>query len=174
MDTERCFLTGNYQLRNFRGNANSYAWYLRGQGYTVEGSHPYYQWFYNRQNINGYLGFERYRYLENDFALLTKAGYPEDSVLLPEIYSDFKAAASSGTPCFSFSVNVQSHGPYETAEEAKGSWLSGNYTSECKNAVNHYLDALWDTDKQLAWLLDELRDDPEPVILVTFGDPWSA
>ena len=33
VDTERCFLTGNYQLRNFRGNANSYAWYLREQGY---------------------------------------------------------------------------------------------------------------------------------------------
>ena len=45
VDTERCFLTGNYKLHNFRGNTNSYLWYLRDQGYTVEGSHPYYQWF---------------------------------------------------------------------------------------------------------------------------------
>ena len=42
VDTERCFLTGNYELKNFRCNANSYLWYLRKQGYTVEGSHPYY------------------------------------------------------------------------------------------------------------------------------------
>ena len=65
------FLTGNYQLRNFRGNANSYAWYLREQGYAIEGSHPYYQWFYNRFNINGYLGFETYRFLEGDYETMS-------------------------------------------------------------------------------------------------------
>ncbi len=172
VDTERCFLTGDYQLNNFRGNTNSYVWYLRSQGYTAEGSHPYYQWFYNRQNINGYLGFERYRFLEGDYDQLTKARYPEDSVLLPEIYADFKKAA--GSPYFSFSVNVQSHGPYETAEAAGGSWLSGSCTSECKNAMNHYLETIWDTDAELVRLVDRLRDDPEPVVLVTFGDhlPW--
>jgi len=174
VDTERCFLTGDYQLHNFRGNTNSYVWYLRDQGYTAEGCHPYYKWFYNRQNINAYLGFQNYRFLEGDFDQLTKAMYPEDSVLLPEIYADFKKAAASGTPYFSFSVNVQSHGPYETAEAAKGNWLSGNYSSQCKNALNHYLDAIWDTDAQLARLMDQLREDPEPVVLVTFGDhlPW--
>ena len=174
IDTERCFLTGNYQLRNFRGNANSYVWYLRSQGYTAEGSHPYYQWFYNRQNINGYLGFQRYRFLEGDYELLTKARYPEDKFLMPEIYADFKAATAGGTPCFSFSVNVQSHGPYEAAKPAEGSWLGGDYTDECKNALNHYLDAIWDTDEQLAWLMDQLREDRSPVVLVTFGDhlPW--
>ena len=174
VDTERCFLSGNFQLRNFRGNANSYAWYLRSQGYAVEGSHPYYQWFYNRQNINAYLGFERYRFLEDDYRNLTSAWYPEDSVLLPEIYADLKKAAANGTPCFSFSVNVQSHGPYDTEEPAKGSWLAGDYTAGCKNALNHYLDAIWDTDAQLAKLMDQLREDPEPVVLVTFGDhlPW--
>ena len=174
VDTERCFLTGNYQLRNFRGNTNSYVWYLRSQGYTAEGSHPYYQWFYNRFNINGYIGFERYRYLEDDYGLMTDAWYPEDSILLPEIYSGFKEAAASGTPCFSFSVNVQSHGPYETAEPAGASWLTGDYTNECKNAMDHYLEVIWDSDAQLAQLMDQLREDPEPVVLVTFGDhlPW--
>ncbi len=175
VDTERCFLTGNYQLRNFRGNANSYVWYFRDQGYTTEGSHPYYQWFYNRLNINGYLGFQSYRFLEDDFEHLTKARYPEDKFLMPEIYSDFKAATAAGAPCFSFSVNVQSHGPYETGSESKdGSWLAGDYTDECKNAMNHYLAAIWETDEQLIWLVDQLRNDPEPVVLVTFGDhlPW--
>ena len=82
VDSERCFLTGNYQLKNFRAPANSHLWYLRDQGYTVEGSHPYYQWFYNRQNINQYLGFERFRYLEGDYENLTTAYLPEDGVLL--------------------------------------------------------------------------------------------
>ena len=175
VDTERCFLTGNYQLRNFRGNANSYAWYLRQQGYAIEGSHPYYQWFYNRQNINGYLGFQQYRYLEGDFDQMTQAVYPEDSVLLPEIYNDFQACVEAGQPCFSFSVNVQSHGPYATWDTGAAEYLTGdNYTQECKNAMNAYMDTIMETDRQLAALIDRLREDPAPVVLVTFGDhlPW--
>ena len=96
INTERCFLTGNYQLHNFRGNANSYAWSLRDQGYSVEGSHPYHKWYYNRENVNGYMGFERYRVLEGDYENLTNAFFAEDSVLLPEIYKDFQAAQKQG------------------------------------------------------------------------------
>lgn len=171
VDTERCFLTGNYKLRNFRGNANSYVWYFRDQGYTVQGSHPYYQWFYNRLNINGYLGFAQYRFLEEDYEKLTQATYPEDSVLLPEIYKDFQAAEK---PCFSFSVNVQSHGPYPTWDSGADEYLTGDYTDACKNAVNSYMTTIMDTDRELAKFIDQLRVDPEPVVLVTFGDhlPW--
>ena len=175
VDTERCFLTGNYQLRNFRGNANSYAWYLREQGYAIEGSHPYYQWFYNRQNINGYLGFEQYRYLEGDYDRMTQAVYPEDSVLLPEIYADLEKCWEAGKPCFSFSVNVQSHGPYATWDTGAEEYLSGEqYTAECKNAMNAYMTTIMETDRELAAFIDRLRAAPEPVVLVTFGDhlPW--
>ena len=175
VDTERCFLTGNYQLRNFRGNANSYAWYLREQGYAIEGSHPYYQWFYNRQNINGYLGFEQYRYLEGDYDRMTQAVYPEDSVLLPEIYADLEKCWKAGKPCFSFSVNVQSHGPYATWDTGAEEYLSGEqYTAECKNAMNAYMTTIMETDRELAAFIDRLRAAPEPVVLVTFGDhlPW--
>ncbi|MBD5149629.1 MAG: LTA synthase family protein [Oscillibacter sp.] len=175
VDTERCFLTGNYQLRNFRGNANSYAWYLRQQGYAIEGSHPYHQWFYNRQNINGYLGFERYRYLEGDYDQMTQATYPEDSYLLPEIYADLQKCVEAGKPCFSFSVNVQSHGPYATWDTGAAEYLAGdNYTRECKNAMNAYMTTIMETDRQLAAFVDKLREDPAPVVLVTFGDhlPW--
>lgn len=171
VDTERCFLTGNYQLRNFRGNANSYVWYLRDQGYTAQGSHPYHQWFYNRQNINGYLGFAHYRFLEGDFEKLTNAFYPEDSVLLPEIYKDFQAAPK---PCFSFSVTVQSHGPYAAWSHGGDSYLSGDYSAACKEAMDGYMTSIMDMDLALTDLVNQLRDDPEPVVLVTFGDhlPW--
>lgn len=172
VDTERCFLTGNYDLKNFRCNANSYLWYLREQGYTVEGSHPYYQWFYNRQNVNGYLGFERYRFLEGDYERLTGAALPEDAVLYPEVYADFEANKSSGKPYFSFVVNVQSHGPYST-DSCDAAFLTG-YGSACRNAMNHYLSSIHDSDVQLMKFIDKLRADPAPVVLVTFGDhlPW--
>ncbi len=175
IDTERCFLTGNYKLKNFRTNTNSYLWYLRSQGYTVEGSHPYYQWFYNRQNVNGYLGFERYRFYEDDYEHLTNAGLPEDSVLYPEVYKDFTRSKASGRPYFSFVLNVQSHGPYNT-NSYSGSikYLTGAYSDACKNAMNNYMSAITDSDAELLKFIGQLRTDPSPVVLVTFGDhlPW--
>lgn len=174
IDTERCFLTGNYRLHNFRHNVNSYAWYLRSQGYTAEGSHPYHQWFYNRQNINAYMGLERYRFMEGDFENMTDAIYPEDAYLLPAIYSDFQKNKATGRPYFSFSVNVESHGPYATWDKGVEELLAGDYSLECRKAVTNYLDVIWKTDQELAKLMDRLREDEEPVVLVTFGDhlPW--
>jgi len=172
IDTERCVLTGNYRLHNFRRNVNSYAWYLRSQGYTAEGSHPYHQWFYNRTHINSYMGMERYRFLEGDFETMTDAVYPEDAYLLPEIYNDFQK--NRGAPYFSFSVNVQSHGPYATWDMGVEELLEGDYSLECRKAITNYLDVIWKTDEELAKLLDRLRDDEKPVVVLTFGDhlPW--
>lgn len=175
IDTERCFLTGNYELKNFRGSANSYLWYLRDQGYTVEGSHPYYQWFYNRQNVNSYLGFQRYRYYEDTYGALTKAYYPEDAVLYPQVLADYKASQAAGKPYFSFVLNVQSHGPYDTENyDGQTQYLTGDYSQACKNAVNNYMDAIMQGDEALMDLVDQLREDPDPVVLVLFSDhlPW--
>jgi hypothetical protein len=175
IDSERCFLTGNYQLRNFRSDANSYLWYLRDQGYTVEGSHPYYQWFYNRLNVNGYLGFQSYRFLEGDYENLSDLSLPEDSVLYPEIYKDFVAGTADGTPYFSFSVNVQSHGPYSTTSyNSSVQYLTGDYSQECLNAMNNYVATSINGDYQLMGLVENLRQDENPVVLVVFGDhlPW--
>ena len=175
VDSERSFLTGDYQVRNYRSNANSYVWYLRDQGYTVEGSHPYYQWFYNRLNVNGYLGFERYRFLEGDYEKLTSAYLPEDSILLPEIYRDFQANKATGKPYFSFSVNVQSHGPYTTTESySPVPYLTGDYTEACKNAMDNYMAAIMNSDVELEKLIDQLRAEEEPVVFILFSDhlPW--
>lgn len=175
VDSERCFLTGNYSLKNFRSDANSYLWYLRSQGYTVEGSHPYHQWFYNRQNINDYLGFERYRFLENDYENLSGAFYVPDSVLYPEIYKDFQANKETGKPYFSFNLNIQSHGPYYVdVSLSPKEYLTGNYSQACKNAMDNYMDQIMQGDTQLMALVEQLRKDEEPVVLVVYSDhlPW--
>lgn len=174
IDTERCFLTGDQELAEYGEPTNSYVWYLRQQGYTVEGSHPYSSWFYDRTSVNANLGFERYRFLEGDFDRFSQDTYPADAVLLPEIYKDFQANKATGKPYFSFSVNVESHGPYATWDTGARECLRGPYTQECRNAMNDYLTTIWNTDAALEELVEQLRDDPDPVILVTFGDhlPW--
>ena len=174
LNTERCFLTGGYTLGNYRRNTNSYAWYLRKQGYTTEGHHPYHQWFYNRQNVNAMLGLERYRFWEGDFETMSEDTYPADALLFSELYQDFQSNKATGKPYFNFSVTVQTHGPYASWDLGNPNLLEGDYSVECAKAVSHYLAAIWDADQALLELVERLRRDPEPVVLVTFGDhmPW--
>ena len=175
IDSERSFLTGIGDHHNFRTNTNSYVWYLRSQGYTTGGSHPYYSWFYNRDEINPYMGYESYRFLEGDYENLSGAFYVRDSVLFSEIYNDFVKNKDTGKPYFSFSLNMQSHGPYYTdVSISDREYLTGNYTQQCKNAMDNYMFEIMDGDRQLMALVEQLRADEEPVVLVVFADhlPW--
>ena len=175
IDSERSFLTGLGDHHSFRSYTNSYLWYLRSQGYTVEGSHPYYGWFYNRDRINPQLGYDRYRFFEDDYALLCDEFYVCDDLLYGEIYDDFVRNRSTGKPYFSFSLNMQSHGPYDT-EESSGDriYLTGDYTQQCKNAMDNYMSAIIEGDKELMELVEQLRADDEPIVFVVFSDhmPW--
>ena len=58
VNTERAFLTGYQNHPKYYSYTNSFVWYLREQGYRTEAMHPITGSFYNRRNINEYLGFE--------------------------------------------------------------------------------------------------------------------
>ena len=176
VDTERAFLTGYADLWNFRTNTNSYAWYLTSQGYDAEGSHPSYDWFYNRRNVNSYLGLSNYYFLENHYQTLSPGAIATDDILLPEIYELYAANRDGeGKPYFSFNVTYQGHGPYDTQSVWRGQhYTDGRYSPETTNIVDNYLGSVADTARQLSSLMDAFREEERPVVLVVFGDhkPW--
>ena len=66
---------------NYRADTSSYVWYLKSQGYHTSGDHPSNNWFYNRQNINAYMGFDEYRFAENFYKEKAKADTAWDYIL---------------------------------------------------------------------------------------------
>lgn len=180
VDTERCFLTGFNDLPGFRGPTNSYAWYFRSQGYTVGGMHPGYQWFYDRKNVNEYLGFEYYLFVENYFDPLTDGWIAVDPIFMPELRMMYQAETAKDKPYFTFSVTYQGHGPYPSDECLRyepGYCVDnsdGKYTQEEHYIMENYFSSLLSTGQCLKELTDYLRDDEEPVVLILFGDhnPW--
>ncbi len=117
VDTEWCFLTGYSQYEEFRNNVDSYVWYFDRQGYQTRGGHPGFGWFYNRQNVNRFLGFQEYWFTENHYGELVdpvEAQWNSDLLLVDEIVKDLRSCLDGeGRPVFSFSVSYQNHGPYE-------------------------------------------------------------
>ena len=176
IDTERAFLTGYADLWNFRTDTNSYGWYFGDQGYTVEGAHPSYDWFYNRKNVNQYLGIPTYYFYENRYSAMYTGGIAPDSVLLSDLFDLYAANRDgSGAPYFSFNITYQGHGPYSTEEVWRGRhFTDGRYSTETTNIVDNYLGSVADTADQLRAMLDAFAAEERPVVVVGFGDhmPW--
>jgi hypothetical protein len=181
VDSEWGFLTGYSTHSDFRKNTDSYVWYLKKQGYQTFGSHPGYGWFYNRQNVNQYLGFDEYWFTENHYGTLVdpvNAIYHSDQILVQDLLTQLEDRASDG-PCFSFSVSYQNHGPYESEQPTDPELLVSadtGFSQETCNIFNHYLRGVSETIGAMLSLTEGLEAMDEPVVLVLFGDhkPWAG
>lgn len=177
IDSERAFLTGYADIDNYRKNLNSYVRTLGKMGYYTTGNHPSQGWFYNRRNVNGYLGFDEYFFSENYFYEKYGDNMRLDSVAFPEIWASYEAKADGKTPYFSFNVTYQGHGPYSatTSEWGDGTNFGNESISEEYNRiVDNYLGSVKDTGYQLEWLVEKIKQSEEPCVLLFFGDhkPW--
>ena len=173
--TERAFLTGDVTLEDFRRDTGSYVWYFKDQGYHAEGIHPYHDYYYNRKNVNSYLGFDQYWFFQNRYEEINDGHIAMDDVLFPDLLQ-FYQNRDKDTPYFNFTVTYQGHGPYATdALEGTDGWWDGTYSDESTYYIlNNYLDSVQETAGQLWDFIQALREDEDPVVVVVFGDhnPW--
>ena len=178
INTERAFLTGIGTQYNWRSNVNSYVWYLRQQGYQTSGDHPCFKWFYNRQNVERYLGFEDYRFVENYYGQFTDGQVAMDWVFLPELTDSVLLKMRGEKPLFSFSVSYQGHGPYSSEGcgwgDAAKFVKNTNLDDASYNILANYFGSVRNTQKELQTMVERFRQSEEPIVLVLFGDhkPW--
>ncbi len=172
IDTERCFLTGSYGLQTYHRDAPSYVRYLSSQGYITLGSHPNSASYYNRVNVNRFLGFDNYYFTNNYYEALTDGKWYCDDVLIPEVFRQFRELGEGDAPVLSFNVTLQGHGPYRNDgydSDVRLFSLEGVApTSDC--VLNNYLAALYETQQLLAEEIDSLRAWEEPAVLLLYGD----
>ena len=168
-------------FRVIHKSINALPWDYQAAGYETYFTHPGYSWFYNRQNVNGYLGFQDSWFTENHYGDLvdpTSAIYHSDDILTDELFAQLKERVEDG-PCFSFSVSYQNHGPYEWAAPANTEYVTpegSGLDQESCNIWNHYLSGVGETIAAMNKLTQDLDSLDEPVVLVLFGDhkPWGG
>lgn len=179
VDTERAFLTGMAPSDiNYRANTSSYVWYLKSQGYQTSGDHPSNSWFYNRVNINSYLGFDRYRFAEDHYTALTGEDTAWDYTFFPELTGSILEQLGNDAPLFSFSVSYQGHGPYGDYAcwwgEVDDYVANYNLAQEERTILANYFGSVMSTQYYLSEMVDVFRAMDEPIVVVVFGDhkPW--
>lgn len=146
--------------------------------------HPCYGWFYNRKNINEYLGVDNFLYYENKFEdvdeneleVETYHGLMSDYDFFDYIMQGYEDAVENDQKYFNFSVTYQNHGPYETVKQTEETWLlkKEEYTEAEYNIINNYLYHISKTDRAIGKLRAYIDQQDEPIIFILFGDhnPW--
>ncbi len=170
--TEECVLTGYFQKPNITRDCQSYVRWFDDQDFFTTGSHPYRPDFYDRFNANRFLGFDEYLFSRDHYFALTNGMVHCDSVFLPEVFRLFREAVDGGRQVFSFNVSLQGHAPYTSPEIVAHSrlWLDKSISPETQYILNNYLTLVVETQELLWQQLETMRDYPEPVVVLIYGD----
>lgn len=179
VDTEWGYLTGYSEHEEFRSPVNTYVRYFKSQGYDALYRHPGYSWFYNRSNVNEYLGFDESVFNDTGFGDLisiSDALYHSDKVLVDYLLNDIDSRTETDDPLFLFSVSYQNHGPYPSEtywEEYVTPEMTG-WSMESCCVINNYLADIRSTVNEMCRMTEELEARKEPIVFVFFGDhkPW--
>jgi hypothetical protein len=169
IDTERLFLTGYTRMELYTEPTDTYLRYLKEQGYATEGFHPGDSWFYEREEVHEYLGFDDYYFIDSFEDSDGSDAYFFDRVA--RMYGE-----RDGTkPYFSHNLSIQNHSAYSDEELSGGAYIErGELSEPAYYIVNNYLAGVYDTTQRLAEFVDGFRDSGDPVIILLYGDhkPW--
>ena len=145
--------------------------HLESMGYKTLAMHPYYQRGWQRKIIYDYMGFDDFISIE-DFEVLNEENtylrqYISDDcnykTLLRQLYSK-----GEGEKAFIFNVTMQNHGGFDHPgfePDVLLEGMEGDYP-----LTEQYLTSIRHSDLALNNLLTELKNYPEDVVVLIFGD----
>ncbi len=133
-------------------NVSSLCRILKKQGYSATAMHPCAASNWNRDKVYPYLGFDTF-ISEEGFSTAASSylrGYLSDAADFDRLIEEYEARKKEG-PSFIFNVTMQNHGGYSEGTQM-------------------YIDLIRKTDRELQRLVAYLKEQPEPVLLLFFGD----
>ena len=179
VDSEWCVLTGYSAYGAFKKDTESYVRYFADQGFDTIYQHPGHEWFYERKDVNRYLGFSHCDFSENCFAEqvdVDTAMFHSDDILIDHLLEQVGGRTQDDAPLFSFSVTIQNHGPYNSEIAAEPNYLGyePDWSRTTYNILSNYFYGINETIGQMVRLTDGLEESEDPVVLFVFGDhkPW--
>lgn len=143
---------------------------LKEFGYGAHALHNNGGNFYSRADVFEQMGFDSYTSKEFMNVLeYTENGWAKDEILLEHI---FNAMDSTEQQDFVFTVTVEGHGDYPEEQVIENPEIEvyGIEDEGTKNAWEYYVNHLYETDKFIADLIEELEERGEPTVLILYGD----
>ena len=173
-NTEHSFLTATIpapQLNmalysSVRENTPSLAWQLKHAGYRTIAIHPNEASNYQRSAIYPRLGFDQFFSIKDFEGAETIRDLVSDRACYRTIL-DLLEQKEADERLFIFNVTMQNHGGYRGGlTEQRIALADGVHDT----ALETYLNLAAESDQALSELIASLAEQPEPTILLVFGD----
>lgn len=142
---------------------------LKKQGYGAYAIHNNKGSFYDRQNVYDEMGFDSFISLEYMYDVqYTSTGWAKDESLINDI---MKCLRDTDGQDFVFTISVQGHGRYPTEPDTCEDHIQLTYTDkEVEPQFHYYVNQIYEMDKMIGDLVDELNAYGEDYVLVLYGD----
>ncbi len=152
-----------------RTETPSIASVFKDNGYSTTAIHPNAGWFYNRDKVYNYFGFENFYDVSSfDMSTQTKGPHISDYALVDKILDTLD---SSDKPAFIFAVSMENHDPFnDKFSNFDVNVESDQLDASQRNIVNGLAQGLYDADQSLGKLIDALSKSDKPTLLYFFGD----
>lgn len=152
-----------------RTETPSLASVFKDNGYSTVAIHPNYGWFYNRDKVYSYFGFDKFLD-SNSFNLSADFKGPNisDDAFVDKI---LETVNSSDNPTFVFALSMENHDPYKDKYTSQDVTVESDQLSATeKNIVANYAQGMYDADQSLGKLIKELEKSDRPTLVYFFGD----
>ena len=168
----RFFGPGEYPYKTYAKTKvlESAASALTSLGYGAEALHNNGGNFYSRAQVFNNMGFDHYTSKEfMNILQMTPKGWATDDILVPNIMESMDTTEGQD---FVFTISVQGHGDYPTEPTLENPEiiLSGVEDEGKRNAWEYYVNEVYEMDKFVGQLIDEVESRNEPSVIVFYGD----
>lgn len=184
VNTEFEVLTG-FSTKFIRSGAIIYSQYinkpidslariLADGGYASTAIHPYHNWFYKRNEVYRFMGFDRFISAEAMVEPEYKGQFISDREVTKMIINEVKRTKERD---FIFAVTMQNHGPYDISDpsnlidkEKDRIKIEGDLSDEAKSLLEYYAQGIYYSDMALKELITYFAKSKEPTLVLFFGD----
>lgn len=152
-----------------RTETPSIASVLKSNGYNTTAIHPNVGWFYNRDKVYKYIGFDKFLDVASfDMKTETKGPHISDDALVDKILTTLDA---SSEPAFVFAVSMQNHDPFDKKYQNFDVTIdSDQLDASQKEVVGGLAQGIYDADQSLGKIINALSKSQKPTLLYFFGD----
>ena len=144
---------------------------FKALGYTTTAIHPEDPNNWGRNQVYPAIGIDTFISHNSFTDAETSRGHTTDKATYEMVLEQLK---SSDDPQFIFDLTMQGHGGYETGlipeEDNLGYDFNGIVDENAGAATNEYLSSVKLSDQDLEYLITELEQLDEPVVVAFFGD----
>jgi phosphoglycerol transferase MdoB-like AlkP superfamily enzyme len=142
--------------------------FFESKGYKSLAVHSYEGWFWNRNNVYKWMGFEGFKSLANFTEPEYKGAFVADSEVSRSIIRELD---QSEEPVFIYAITMQNHGPYNDDRYGETDIkIEGDLTDDAKQILNTYTQGARDADESLRMLIEHYEQSDELTMIIFYGD----